>query len=40
MAAVEIPVDTAGSNKDDLPVEKYPLIVHYCGGTWSFRIAC
>lgn len=39
MAAVDI--DTAGSDKDGLPVsstdvEKYPLIVHYCGGTWSY----
>jgi len=30
--------DVAGSDKDEPPVsstdEKYPIIVHYCGGSW------
>ena len=38
MAAVDI--DTASIDKDGTPVsstdEKYPLVVHYCGGLWSF----
>lgn len=38
MAAADI--DTAVSDKDRPPVssvaEKYPLTVHYCGGSWSF----
>ena len=38
MAAVDI--DMAVNDKDGPPVastaEKYPLTVHYCGGSWSF----
>ena len=32
MAAVDI--DTASNDKDEPPV-KYPLVVHYCGGSLS-----
>ena len=43
MAAVDIdtPVDTACNDKDKPPTdEKYPLVVHYCGGLWSFCDVC